>query len=1000
MLGKGKFSYSNFKFDVKGRINWQDQIKFSPYFLFTGDLSSWNLEIYLKNSSLKYNNYMFRISDLNLRTDSNRNIEGHIFLIDGEQFAYIGLNGNWDEWKLTFWGENINVLGEKIKVIKVNLDSSFSGDFNIKVGDYLLKSDFGLSLDSKFINLKNFYFDKYYLGDIKLSLENNILNIDGQILQGFVRGYYKIGESGNLDFSDIRFGDLKVSGTVNIRKDGLIFKIPKLNFSGLDLENIQCKLDFEEPNHVKEFSVEMPFNIRVYGDFNLESGYVKSLLYIKMKEKEIGFLNLKGDFEKLSFIGNIFAGSVEGYYDFKENSAILDVKNLSLSEIDSNFYGNLEDFSATFKEGFLSFKGNSTKMGFKGNSIENVSFKGSYKEDLKFNLTASYSMFDFSLNGTFNFRGGNRFTLSLRPKEGNFNEVLSKVLSLDFIGEVDKDFKNIRLTLNKDDIKFLKSGNINIDVQNSVLMGNVIVGERGEINLKLGFDGNGLVNLKDISLSLLEDLDISGFEGSISGLLRFEKWDIPDFELDAVNLRIKNFNEKSINLSLKGVKDRNGYLLSGGISKLSEKPAKISGVFGPNAFNLQISFTDLKFLEDFISKDLIAEGDVKSGVLRLDVDGDLNNINLYGKLTWNNPLVFKYVKDKIYGGNFQLNYSNGELKLTDLEINAFSSKLKIYGVISPLFNLYGNVSSLCLSSPDIGNGYLAGDFKITKDKDIYTINGTLKVSNSHIYFPKNTNISLNNFKLNLPLSLDLELKLEDNILFSDPGLLYLYLTGDVFIKGNINMPLLDGKIEFVNGSINILGNDFRVDDGYIKFPGLSFNENIWEVSASKIIQGYNVILKGVSFMGNSSFIFSSDPPLSLREILFLLLGQKNLPIVKEENWTLSTILESIPQGVEGVVSSAFSSYILSPLLSEFEKILKMDRIKVEYTLEGLIPRWKSISFERVLFSNLSLNVVYYLEGDNLWSTQLTYKFNENLYFKLYTSPKTEFSFSFEYGTQF
>jgi len=153
-------------------------------------------------------------------------------------------------------------------------------------------------------------------------------------------------------------------------------------------------------------------------------------------------------------------------------------------------------------------------------------------------------------------------------------------------------------------------------------------------------------------------------------------------------------------------------------------------------------------------------------------------------------------------------------------------------------------------------------------------------------------------------------------------------------------------------------------------------------------------------MGNSSFIFSSDPPLSLREILFLLLGQKNLPIVKEENWTLSTILESIPQGVEGVVSSAFSSYILSPLLSEFEKILKMDRIKVEYTLEGLIPRWKSISFERVLFSNLSLNVVYYLEGDNLWSTQLTYKFNENLYFKLYTSPKTEFSFSFEYGTQF
>ncbi len=991
LWGKGKFNCSGFKFDIRGRINWQDQIKISPYFILSGDTSSWNLEIYLKNSSLKYNGYSFNISDFSLKTGSERNLDGYVFFVERDRFMYISFGGSWEKWNLTFWGENI--------LVKLNLDNNLSGFFDAKIRDYFVKGNLNISLENRTIIVKDLCFNEYYLGDMRLALENKVLKVDGNIFQGSIKGYYELGKKGEMNFSGLKFSNLSLSGGIDIERDYFVFTIPQLIINTLVLENIKGRVDFKEPNHIKNFSLEIPAYIKIYGDIFLGNVSVNSLLHVGLREKEIGLLNLVGNFSKFDFSGNIFGGNLKGYYETDKNTAIFNIENLDLSNIDNNLDGRIEILSGAFEDGVLSFKGNIPKINLKGNSIDNISFSGIYKESLNFDLNASYSVFDFSIHGSFDFKDENKFSLFIKPKNIGFSESLVKILTLSFSGDVDKDFKKISLALSKESNEFFKAGIITINIPERLLIGSALLKDNGEVGCNLSLYGDGTINLKKISLSILEILNISNFEGLMYGDLKLERWNIIEGNLNAEEVEIKNFPKK-VDLSLNIKRLENKYLLEGNIYKLSEKPGEFSGSFDLKAFNLQVKFLDLKFLEDFVSKDLIEEGNVRDGKLVLNINGDFNELNIYSDIDWNNPLVFKYIKDKVYSGNLFLNYRNGELKLKDFEIRTFSNKMRIYGIIFPSFNIYGSFNNICLSIPGLANGYLDGDLQLTKEEDKYVVRGVIKINQSHIYFPKNVNMDLRNTKMKFPLNLDVKIEIGDNVVFSEPNLIYISLFGSVSVKGDINTPILDGKIDFVNGNLNVLGNDFLVDSGYIKFPGLSLNENIWEISASRIIQGYNVILKGISFMGNSSFVFSSDPPLSLREILFLLLGQKNLPIAREESWTLSTILESIPQSVESIVSSAFSSYILSPLLGELEKALNVDRIKVDYTLEGLIPKWKSVSFEKALFSNLSLNIVYYWEGDKLWSTELTYRFNKNLYFKVYTSPKTEFSFSFEYGTQF
>lgn len=994
---KGRFDLFNLKGELKGRINWNDFVKFSPYFVWQGSFSSWSFEIFSKNSSLRYNNFYFNLSDLSLKIDSENRIEGYLFYLDRGCYLYAGLNGTLDKWKLVVWGENLNILDSKLQEIGFSLSSDFVGDMKIKIGDQkVIKSEFILSFDNKVLTLKDISYNDFKLGNLEIMLsDNNKLNISGDILEGKVSGYYVFGNSGNVKFLSIKIGSLKLDGNIFIEREGLSFYIPQMDIYEISFKNVTGKIEFKDPSYIKEISIVAPYELKILGDVNIENDIIKALLKLRREEKEIGRVQGIGGLEKFEVEGLILGSNIMGYIDILKGKMNVTAKGLDLSIIDNSLKGVLEELNLIFENNILLFEGKAGRLDLNGLRLNDLAFKGKYDGVLKMDLSSIYEGFNLKLSGIFDFVNKNEFTLFVEPNLEN--QTLNKVLNLKFKGKLFTDLKSFRLDLVEHEIKDLFSAYFLVDLDRNLLNGKMIFRNNGIVELNSSLEGNGVLSFSNLSLEMLNNFNIENLKGIVSGNIEIVKWEPKRGSIEGKDLSYGNIPlkiESKIDIERKTYE----YLIKGELKKLSKKPGIIEGTFSSDNFKFLINFDDIEAIENFVSKDLIGETEIGKGKLLLKIQGDLKTQEIIGNIKWETPIILRYLKEKIKETQFRLVFEDNKMILDDFKIYGMSNVFKARGVILPILNIEIPINNLCLVIPDLFNGYIDGDLKLIKEKDVYKIEGSIEVFNAHIYYPKTANMPKMNFYF--PISLDLEMRVKDNVIFYENNFIYVSLKGSIAVRGDINRPILDGKLNFVKGNINVLGNDFIVKEGYFKFPGLSFEENIWEISAVKNIQGYNITLKGFSFMGNTSFIFTSEPFLSFREILFLLLGQKNLPIAQRETWTLATLVESIPVGVEGIISTAFGNYILAPLLSELEKIFQLDKVSIEYTFEGIIPRWRSISFEKKIFNNLFLNLSYSLEGDRLWNTELRYQFDRNLYFKLFISEQGNFSLNFEYSTQF
>lgn len=993
---KGKFDLLNLRGDLRGRLSWNDFVKFSPYFNWKGSFSSWFFEIYSKKSSLRFNSYSFEISDFRLVLDSNMKIDAHLFYLERGNYLYAGLQGTLDNWGFTLWGENLDILGQKLKEIRLVLNNKFLGKINIKLReDQLISSGLELSLEKKMIFLKDILFNNFKLGDLSLVFMDSKVNVNGNILGGKVNGYYSLENIGSIKVSDLKVKNININGEIDINKDFIKVSIPQLEMYGLSLRDITGKIYFNNLSEIKDICIVGPYGLKIYGDLKAENGLLETSLRFIREEIEIGKLWGRGNFEKMNIEGLLFDGNVIGILDILNKNLELRVSSLNLSKIDNLLKGVIDELDVFYKDGSFYFNGEGKAISLKEFTFQDVVFKGEYKEGLNLEVSAIYELFKLTIEGDFNFREKNKLTLFLEPKLKN--SVLNQILKIKLSGEVFDNFKNYKLSLIEHNIKGLLAAYISIDLDKNMINGKMDFNNNGRVDIMIDLEGNGDINFYSLSLDLMENFNLRDFKGSVSGSLKVKNWNIEQINLEGKDLTYSNL-PINVDSNIKIKKEANKYLVNGEIRKLSDKPGIIKGAIFSDGFDFILSIDNFRGLENFIPKTFLYYGDVSNARLQLQVIGDSNTQKIKGSINWDEPFMVSYIKEKIKEAVFGLTFRDNKLVLDNFEIYGLNNVIKLTGNILPNLDINIFSEALCLSVSGLFNGYIDLDLKLSKDNDRYKIGGIVSVSNGHIYYPQNINTSELSF--NIPIDLNLRILVKDNVLFSESDFVYIRLLGEVIVKGAISRPILDGKLNFISGSINVLGNDFIIREGYLKFPGLSFQENIWEISAVKNIQGYDVILKGLNLMGNTSFIFSSEPPLSFREILFLLLGQKNLPIAQKETWTLSTLVESIPVGVEGIISTAFGNYILYPILSELEKVLSLDKIKVDYVLEGLIPRWKSVSFEKRIFNNLFLNLSYSLEGDKLWKAELGYQFDKNLYFKLFTSDSGDLSLSFEYSTQF
>ncbi len=817
------------------------------------------------------------------------------------------------------------------------------------------------------LEIRELYYSKIRLGDIILDISSQGLDLRGNILDGKVSGKVLF-DRGEISFQEVNmksiFEDLegKVNGEI------LIENYPKFKlvsdeiiFRNIKFRDISLFGRFEKGLYIDNFSL-----------FLFDKFEVKGSTFIKEKNK--GF-EIKGNILENEFFGvfekNILKLSGDKFI-LKEPKILFEKWNMDFDNEKAILF-----FSSPYLE-------------YQGVPIKNLSFDFEYK-DSGLNIKGNSYGINWEIKGI--FKNDFVFDLQLDPSEDfKLPPQYSYFIKSKWIGSL-KFKDNIYLSLNllKTEIPRVIGGKIEGNLSEKIL--NLYFDFINNGNLKVSVDSyrNGKIEGKFLPLDILKDLNIIDVSGDISLDLNFRELSLENGDL-CINLKLPLFKNK-IESNLKILKTSD-YKINGDIINLSKNKGLIDGFFKSGSLNIKIFLPDSEFLYSFVPREFIK--DLDKGKVTINISSDLKEFNSEGNIIFSNPISIPYVLNRVNSADFKLKYKENKIFIESLEIQTEGAKISGSGKIFPELNLNLVLNKILLNISNFLQGYT--DWKIyIKNIKEPSIEGEILIYNSLISYPQE---KMETFGELPKIRLALNIKLGDSVYFYLPNMLNLSLRGEVKVLGDLSKPLLTGKIDFTKGNIQVLNRNFLIDYGYIKFPGLSFEENIWEFSGFSIIQNYTIFLKAYGFMGQSSIYLTSIPPLSLKEILFLLLGQEKLSLAKEETLPFYTLLEEIPISFQNLLSSVLTEYLLNPFLSEISRILGLESIRVQYILESFLPTWSKITLEKKLREDIIVRIDYSLEKSRFMNLELEYILRSGLILKWLTLPEGESLFSFEYKTKF
>ncbi|MCS7201852.1 MAG: translocation/assembly module TamB [Dictyoglomus sp.] len=869
---------------------------------------------------------------------------------------------NW-KWKVYGKGEN---LEKYLKLIEFTVkdDFSFHGNLSLDLDDNMIDLTVsGIYKDGKItgdleigdlkgkiiydfknlVEIKDIYYSKLRLGEIILDINSQGLDIKGNVLEGELYGRFS-SDRVVIDFNEINLKSISedLRGKVN------------------------GEIVFEDFPKFKIVSDEILFKDIKFKRINL-TGKVKKGLYFDSFSL---FL-----FDKFEINGNIYVQERNGKFEIKgkilENEFLGEYENGALNLYGDRFILNQPKFIVE-----------NWKIYFDDKDFLNLSLRGEIYGILLEIRGILKDEFDFKL--------------SLAPLS-NFKlfSPYNYLIKSEWRGNL--EFKNnINLTLNllKTEVPRIMSGKISGNLQDTIwnLSGNFDFIDNGNLKFFLESNGRGKIEGKFLPLDILKDLKIMNISGNILDI----NLNLEAFSLENGDLYLAfDFPpvKKKLESNLRIIKE-DKYKIKGDILKLSKNKGVIDGIFDSKNFEVNIFLPDSEFL--YVLTPIENIKNLEKGRININISGSFEKFKGIGKILFSQPVIIPSFLNKIYSMDFILTYEKNKISIESLEIETESSKISGCGEIYPELNLYLNLPRISLNFPYFFQGYSDWEVNIKNIKEPL-LEGNVLIYNSMISYSQGEIKELSN----LPkIKLSLDVNLGENINFYLPNLLNLSLKGRVKVLGELSKPLLTGKIDFVKGNIQLLNRNFLIDYGYIKFPGLSYEENIWELSGFSFIQNYLVTLKAYGFMGQSSIYLTSSPPLSLKEILFLLLGQERLTLAKEETIPFYSLLEDIPLGIQSFLSGILTEYLLNPLLSEISRILGLESIRIQYTLESFLPTWNKIILEKKLREDIIMRMDYSLEKGLFSNLELEYLLKGGLILKWIYTFEGETLFSFEYKTKF
>ncbi|HOP95787.1 MAG TPA: hypothetical protein PL130_08465, partial [Dictyoglomaceae bacterium] len=375
--------------DIKGRVLIKEALSYSSYFTWNGSFNSWNLEFFSQTSSLKYKNQVILKSPkFHLYIDSGGKIDGY-FLSNEEKdsFLELRLEGSISDWKANLIGENINLMEINIKEVKVNLDKDLSGSFYSsidKIGE--ISFNFGIFTDVRKVKFTGLKYGNMDLGDVDLILNENKINFEAKILQGNISGYYDFSNKGDIDFLNLKIGDIDISGKCTLEDEKIVFQIAYLNIGGIEFKDISAESSLKDISQIRNLSFSTPYDFSGTGDIKLGET-IEGYLNLQYKDLNLGKIDITGSLNLLNIEGKILNGDLSGSIDLDKYDVSLKGENIDLSLIKGlPLDGKINTVELNISDNIIGFSGNTDNIIIGDLNIKDINFYGTYDKILSFGI--------------------------------------------------------------------------------------------------------------------------------------------------------------------------------------------------------------------------------------------------------------------------------------------------------------------------------------------------------------------------------------------------------------------------------------------------------------------------------------------------------------------------------------------------------------------------------------------------------------------------------------
>jgi translocation and assembly module TamB len=222
-----------------------------------------------------------------------------------------------------------------------------------------------------------------------------------------------------------------------------------------------------------------------------------------------------------------------------------------------------------------------------------------------------------------------------------------------------------------------------------------------------------------------------------------------------------------------------------------------------------------------------------------------------------------------------------------------------------------------------------GDLKLVGTLKAMGVSGGLKVRHAEIYIPDRLPASVVSLDVTevggrengeapkaepvAPVSLQIALDAPGQLFVRGHGIISEW-NGHIDIGGTTAGPVLAGKLQVGNGSVDLLGQNFKIDRGIIRFDGGTTIDPVLDVQASATAGSVTAQVNVTGTANTPKLALSSTPALPQDEILARVLFGSNVgSLTPSQGIQLAAAAAQLAQGGPGVMDRVRSAVGLDRL---------------------------------------------------------------------------------------